>query len=366
MRIRGQSPKLGALCRWVRDLDVVSGLAEQLSDIGAKRCSRETESLKVLDAILRVVGPVDYTAPLVNISGQPLAPQKAWDLRDMAARVPTYARVLDRTIFPPSPEHLTSQFRAIETTPGINRKPPNLHPAVLYTSSSNAIPLAIDAPNTTHHKHPVVPNLHLLKDALTPEECTTIIAAAELIGFTPDAPIRAPGEEASVLAHNFYWVVDTSFCDRLWDRVEKFVPATVHGKKVRGLNRRFRVYRYVPGAEYRAHIDGAWPPSSVDHNDKYIYDASPPGQRQTSLFTFLIYLNDEFASGETTFFLPSSQEGTLNAYPVKPLQGSVAMFPHGETEGSLLHEGTGVCQTSQPSAKYVIRTDVLYDANPST
>jgi hypothetical protein len=26
MRIRGEAPKLGALCRWVRDLDVVSGL----------------------------------------------------------------------------------------------------------------------------------------------------------------------------------------------------------------------------------------------------------------------------------------------------------------------------------------------------
>ena len=365
MRIRGQSPKLGALCRWVRDLDVVSGLAEQLSDIGSKRTSRETESLKVLDAILRVVGPVDHTVSSSTISGQPLAPQKAWDLRDMATRMPTYSRVLDRTIFPSSPEAITSQFRAIETTPGINRKPPNHHPAILYTSSPDAVPLSINGPNTTHHRHPVVPNLHLLKDALTREECTKIIAAAELIGFTPDAPIRAPGEEISILAHNFYWVVDTSFCARLWDRVERFVPARVNGKKVRGLNRRFRVYRYVPGAEYRAHIDGAWPPSSVDANDKYVYDASPPEQRQTSLFTFLIYLNDEFESGETTFFLPSSQEGTLNAYPVKPLQGSVAMFPHGETEGSLLHEGTGVHQTSQPSAKYVIRTDVLYDTTAS-
>jgi hypothetical protein len=53
----------------------------------------------------------------------------------------------------------------------------------------------------------------------------------------------------------------------------------------------------------------------------------------------------------------------MNAYSVKPIQGSVVMFPHGETEGSLLHEGTGVRQSSKPSAKYVIRTDVLYDVN---
>ena len=110
--------------------------------------------------------------------------------------------------------------------------------------------------------------------------------------------------------------------------------------------------------------DGAWPPSSIDlTTDKYIYDSSPAEAKQSSLFTFLIYLNDEFEAGETTFFLPSAREGSMNAYSVKPIQGSVVMFPHGETEGSLLHEGTGVRQSSKPSAKYVIRTDVLYDVN---
>jgi hypothetical protein len=76
-------------------------------------------------------------------------------------------------------------------------------------------------------------------------------------------------------------------------------------------------------------------------------------------------LNDEFDAGETTFFLPSAKEGTMNAYSVKPIQGSVAMFPHGETEGSLLHEGTGVRKSPDLSAKYVIRTDVLYDVLPT-
>lgn len=113
------------------------------------------------------------------------------------------------------------------------------------------------------------------------------------------------------------------------------------------------------------YADGAWPPSGINPQDKYIYDSSPPNARQSSLFTFLIYLNDEFEGGETTFFLPSAREGTMNAYPIKPIQGSVAMFPHGETDGSLLHEGTGVRKTDNLSAKYVIRTDVLYDVDPS-
>ena len=106
--------------------------------------------------------------------------------------------------------------------------------------------------------------------------------------------------------------------------------------------------------------DGAWPPSGIDPvTDAYKYDASPADARQSSLFTFLIYLNDEFKGGETTFFVPSVKEGVINAYPVKPIMGSVAVFPHGEAQGALLHEGTGVVE----GAKYVIRTDVEYDVD---
>ncbi|TVY51301.1 hypothetical protein LCER1_G007805 [Lachnellula cervina] len=362
MRIRGKAPKLGALCRWVRDLDVVSGLAEQLAG-GHKRTATEEELLVVLDAILRLTGPTDYTSE-GTVSAGPIVPRSLWDLRSAStSSKETYASVQDGSIFSSLPANLKSEFRIIEETPGLERRPANLHPAILHASNDDAISLSSTPPKSSHHKHPLVPNLHLLKDILSPEECTNIIAAAETIGFTPDAPIRAEGEESSILAHNFYWIVDNAFCAKLWGRVQAFVPKDVGGKKVRGLNRRFRVYRYVPGAEYRAHIDGAWPPSGIDSNDKYVYDSSPPTAKQSSLFTFLIYLNDDFEAGETTFFLPSAREGSMNAYPVKPIQGSVAMFPHGETEGSLLHEGTGVRKGAAPSAKYVIRTDVLYDVD---
>ncbi|KAF2799556.1 prolyl 4-hydroxylase [Melanomma pulvis-pyrius CBS 109.77] len=364
MRIRKQTPKLGALCRWVRDLDVVSGLAEQLDQSSTSRTAREEELLLVLDAILRLTGPTDYTTEEhAKPTAGPIIPRQAWNLRDSASRRMVYNSVLDHSIFTSLPPDTNSAFRIIESTPGLERKPPNLHPAILHASRDDAIPLSSAPPKTTHHRHPIVPNLHLLKDVLAPSECDQIIAAAETIGFTPDAPIRTEGEESSILAHNFYWIVDTSFSAKLWSRVAQFVPATVDGKKVRGLNRRFRVYRYVPGAEYRAHIDGAWPPSAISPTDTYIYDGSPPTGKQSSLFTFLIYLNDEFDAGETTFFLPSAREGSMNAYSVKPVQGSVAMFPHGETEGSLLHEGTGVRREGdgRASAKYVIRTDVEYD-----
>ncbi|KAG6358188.1 hypothetical protein INS49_014072 [Diaporthe citri] len=363
MRIRGQAPKLGALCRWVRDLDVISGLAEQREG-RSRRTEAQAETLKVLDAILRVTGPVDHSSapppadsadnspPGDSSEPGPLAVRPAWDLRDTTRpRRVVYDSVLDGTLAASMPPGTRAHFRVIQTVPGPERNPPNQHPATVWASRDGAIALAapssLDAPATTHHSHPTVPGLHLLRDVLSPDECGRIVGAAEAVGFAPDAPVRPGGDsvaaatENSVLAHNFYWVADEEFCPR----------SLGPGGAVRA------------GAGGRAQ-DGAWPPSGILPDDTYQYDASPPDAKQSSLFTFLVYLNDEFSAGETTFFLPSAREGTLNAYPVKPIQGSVAMFPHGETEGSLLHEGTGVRRGEKPSAKYVIRTDVEYDVDP--
>ncbi len=359
MRLRNEEPKLGALCRWVRDLDVVSQ-PNGVSLDSPERSMKDKELLAVLDAVMRVSCAVDMTAPLPSDSTSHISFQSSWDLRSGSALDQVYASVLDKSIFAENQDAITSSLRILETVPGHLRKPPNRHAAILYTTKPDTIPLSPEHSSITYHKHPNVPNLSLIKDVLTPDECKAIIAAGEGVEFLPDEPLRDRGD-SSVLAHNFYWIIDTAFHDKLWARISPFIPSVIDGKRSRGLNRRFRVYRYVPGAEYRSHIDGAWPPSGISADDKYIYDNSPPDQKQSSLFTFLLYLNDEFEGGETMFFLPSPREGTLNAYPVRPVMGGVALFPHGETKGALLHEGTSVTK----GAKYIIRTDVEYDVEPS-
>lgn len=362
MRIRQQELKLGAFCRWVRDLDVISGLSTVPESQGApivQRTPRERELITVIDAVLRVAGHYDPNPHAIAYPDCPIALQPEWNLRPTTPPEQVYASVLDKSIFASAPPNLAAGLRVIETTPALQRKPPNHHDAILYTSAPNAIPLSTTTPEIEWHNHPTVPGLSLATNVLSRDECKAIIAAGETVTFVPDAPLREDGD-VSILAHNFYWVTDTLFHDTLWSRISPFVPARVNGRAVRGLNRRFRVYRYVPGAEYRAHIDGAWPPSGILPDDSYVYDASPPEKKQSSLFTFLIYLNDEFEGGETTFFLPAAREGTLNAYPVRPVMGGVAVFPHGDTKGAVLHEGTGV----RKGAKYVIRTEVEYDVEP--
>ncbi|KAI0429964.1 prolyl 4-hydroxylase [Xylaria sp. FL1042] len=359
MRIRNQAPKLGALCRWVRDLDVVSGLS---SDTPSVRTDTQLELLRVMDMILRVTGPVNEVSKVPALLSGPLSLQPIWDNGDNSARSSVRQGVLDKTIFENCPRDIKNRFQVLETTAGPERKPPNLHPAVLYLSRDDTIQLASDGPTTVLYKHPTVPGLSLMKDVLSRQECVSIVAAMESLGFLPDCPLRDDGSASSILAHNVYWIVDKAFHDALWKRVSPHIPSHVNGRKARGINRRFRVYRYVPGAEYRCHFDGGWPPSGVDpKTGSYIYDASPVNAKQSSLFTFLVYLNDEFEGGETTFFTPSIREGVMNAHPVRPMMGSVALFPHGDAKGALLHEGTGV----RKGAKYIIRTDVEFDMNPS-
>ncbi|KAL7781559.1 hypothetical protein V8C37DRAFT_398158 [Trichoderma ceciliae] len=361
MRLRGENPKLGALCRWVRDLDIVT--QPQTVSIDDPECSaKDDELLGVLDAVLRVSCPVDGnkvpTKPLPGSSH--LAFQPIWDLRPSTQIQPVYDSVLDKSIFSSLPHSAVSSLRIIETIPGHLRNPPNYHSAILYTSQPNTIPLSSECPTIGYHNHPYVPNLSLATNVLSPTECKAIIAIGETVGFLPDTPIREGGN-TSVLAHNFYWIIDKAFHDKLWSRVSTFVPSSINGRFSRGLNRRFRVYRYVPGAEYRCHIDGAWPPSGIRFDDAYVYDDSPVGKKQSSLFTFLLYLNDEFEGGETTFFIPAPMEGVLNAYRIRPVMGGVAIFPHGESRGALLHEGSSVTK----GAKYIIRTDIEYDIDPS-
>ncbi|KYK60812.1 hypothetical protein DCS_01950 [Drechmeria coniospora] len=356
MRLRGEEPKLGALCRWVRDLDVVTQRDGARID-DPDRSARDRELLGVLDAVLRVSCPVDVAASNLDGHSSPgIALQPTWDLRPSTEPLEVYASVLDRSIL----SEATGSLRIVEAIPGRLRKPPNHHAAVIHTSEPDSVWLSPQGPTTTYHRHPSVPNLGLATNVLSPDECKAIIAAGESVGFLPDTPIRDSGD-VSVLAHNFYWLVDTAFHDKLWARMAPFVPASLQDRASRGLNRRFRVYRYVPGAEYRCHIDGAWPPSGLGADGSYVYDDSPAGRKQSSLFTFLMYLNDEFEGGETTFYMPGPREGTLHAYPVRPVMGAVAVFPHGESLGALLHEGTSV----RKGAKYIVRTDIEYDVEPS-
>ncbi|KAJ6498554.1 hypothetical protein C8R47DRAFT_1112078 [Mycena vitilis] len=352
MEIRGYLPKLGALQRWVRECDAV--LVPTMSQ------EEENRVWQVLNAILRTTQPDSVASS--QESGGTLKPGSRLRWHSPFTQAP--AEAPSASAVSPVP-NATAVLQPLHTTLGPDRRPPNKHPAVVYYSPPNTFPLLPPAERTRQPQRfdvSGVPGAFVINDVFERSECQALIDAAEAVGMLPDEPTAGSATQlASVLAHNFIWLADADFISTMYSRVVDLLPQAVHGGAVQGINRRFRLYRYRPGALYRPHIDGAWPASALDETTtppSYVYDSDATVY---SRLTFLIYLNDDFDGGCTTFFLPSPEHGVLEARPVKPRAGTVCVFPHGAAQGSLLHEGSGVTD----GAKYVIRTEVLYEVDKS-
>ena len=161
---------------------------------------------------------------------------------------------------------------------------------------------------------------------LSAEECRAQIARAEASGFEGALISRAGAAVLDERVRNNDRVIQDNpeLAAFLWARASQCMPAKMLGRKLTGLNERFRYYRYVPGQRFKWHMDGA-------------YD---DGQGTRSILTFMIYLNGGFEGGETKFRFSS----------VTPAEGLALVFDHEQ-----IHEGGEVLA----GAKYVLRTDVL-------
>jgi predicted 2-oxoglutarate/Fe(II)-dependent dioxygenase YbiX len=116
----------------------------------------------------------------------------------------------------------------------------------------------------------------------------------------------------------------------LWQRVRAFLPQIFRKKWCPvGLNERLRFYRYDVGQQFDWHMDG--------------YFERDNGER--SFFTFMVYLNDDFDGGSTSF------DDDKTRFQVKPKKGMALLFHH-----PITHKGEPV----QRGRKYVLRTDVMY------
>ena len=333
MREKKQIPKLGALQRWTRDLDAVDA-------------ENDAFTFRVLDAILRTVDP--STVGFADPDAVPIRINKL---------LPLECKNIGKLQYEKDPEKIRKLFKIAYQEAGTERKPPNKSDMVLY---SGTIPCTPPVTPVTPIKVSNLPNVTILKNILSIQECCDIICAAESIGFTPDVPIGGSAKDmSSVLAENFFLLADEELVKRIYERSLPYLPPIINGQAVAGINARWRIYKYSPGSIYRPHIDGAWPGSGLDENGNYVYDAY--GDRWSKL-TFLIRLNDEFKGGATTYFTPSTTEGVLDAQPVSPGMGDALIFTHGDNQGSLLHEGSPVLESNGEfiDAKYVIRTEVLY------
>lgn len=168
----------------------------------------------------------------------------------------------------------------------------------------------------------------VIHDFLSPEECRDYIRIGEEMGFT-DAPITTQRgfEMRKDIRNNTRVIMDNvELAGQLWERAAPLIPEYRDRSPI-GLNERFRFYRYEPGQRFAPHYDGAFQRENGERSE----------------YSFLIYLNDDFAGGHTLFHIPKLD--------VHPVAGSVLAFQHHQ-----LHEGAVL----DSGVKYVLRTDVMF------
>lgn len=173
------------------------------------------------------------------------------------------------------------------------------------------------------------PLVFTIPDLCPPSECAELIARIERLG--PEAaPITTRyGFEMRPDVRNNTRVMfdDLDLAASLHARIAPTAPARLCGRRLAGVNERFRCYRYEPGQRFAPHYDGAFERSSTERSE----------------LTFMVYLNDDFTGGKTAFWDFETA--------VVPRTGSGLLFQH-----RMLHEGCVV----QSGIKYVLRSDVMY------
>lgn len=327
--------KRGTIQRWVRFCDA---------------CQVTGVKLKLIAAILKCTATVaDGDSQVSNKHD----PRRALELEASGRDAEITNRVTwnapprkELTVIDDSDWVVPKDIKVVYHVAAADRKPPNRHDLNMSSTACTSM-LSKEHDILAIEKHAVtlIPGAILLMNVLQPHECKRLITTAEKMGYSPDHPVE---NEDPTGIDTCEWLAAPE-SEVIYQRILSHLPATIEEEAVTGINARWRLFRYGPNSVYRPHIDGSWPASKFE-DGKYVSDDS-----HRSRLTFLMYLNDGFEGGGTTFYLPK-KEG-LEAVSVTPQAGNVLMFPQGNT-ASLVHEGSKV--ESMDRCKYVIRTDVLY------
>lgn len=204
-----------------------------------------------------------------------------------------------------------------------------------------------DAPPRVRREE-VAAGVYVLHDVMTPRECRRLVEVAEATGFTHAG--LAIGDDTYrvnlAVRNNLRVVFDApALAGRLWARIRDRVDPRHEGRPVRGLNDRFRVYRYEVGMRFFPHVD--------------VRMQVPGGETRASL---VIFLGDRFEGGETRFFELKDRRARRGEgrgrkfdnrvrFALRPGIGGAVVFDH-----LLLHEGAEVTA----GVKYAVRSDLIY------
>ena len=172
--------------------------------------------------------------------------------------------------------------------------------------------------------------VYIIEDFLTEQECDSLIKFSEEQGYEK-AKVNLDGKQVlmTMVRNNERFLdLNVNRAEDLWERLKSFHPEQLGNSKAIGLNEMFRFYKCTENQRFKRHRDG-----SFERNDT-----------EFSAYTFMIYLNENFTGGETTF----------NELIIRPEKGTALVFRH-----ELKHEGKAI----HTGIKYVLRSDIMYRLN---
>lgn len=190
----------------------------------------------------------------------------------------------------------------------------------------------------------------ILTDVLTPTECARLIHAAKRAATNDRQDGGGGWEKLSRLFASEYrggdrlLVMDEPLAHELWQRIK---PGLTRDDVLRvrpigfgnagtwrpfRLNECLKLVRYKPGDHFSGHVDGPWVPK-LD---------------ESSIYTVIVYLNDDYKGGCTNFRSENTQE---LLWRVTPRAGQALIFNH-----DTYHEGEPVLE----GVKYILRTEMMF------
>lgn len=173
----------------------------------------------------------------------------------------------------------------------------------------------------------ITSDIFIIQDFWSKERCIEFIDKSEAKGYRDAAIDAGMGQRVvkSVRNNKRVMYTDRELAANIWNDLSPLAPQKIGNSTAIGLNELFRFYRYKPGEEFKRHRDQSYLRNSLE----------------ASYYTFMIYLNQDFEGGATTF----------NDRVIRPLTGMALIFLH-----SLEHAGSPVIK----GIKYVLRTDIMY------
>lgn len=175
-----------------------------------------------------------------------------------------------------------------------------------------------------------------VSDLLSSEACAAFILRAQSGSMERATITTQDGTDLHDEIRNNNRLVfdDRELAVSLWSQLASELSQPVKRATATHLNPRFRLYEYTAGQFFDWHQDGSYCDSETVF----------------SQFTLMIYLNDGFEGGGTSFadvFYPRA----FQDFTIRPETGKALLFHH-----PLSHRGDPVVQ----GTKYVLRTDVMF------